>query len=100
MPTVLFNAPFPPAVKQVASGSGTLLGVHSTVPNAYRHRADAGAGGAFPFEASFFDGDPNNGGTKLCDIAADDSPALNVAFTHGLYVRQTKGGELNISFTS
>jgi hypothetical protein len=105
MPVVRINNMFLPAVKQVATGSGSLQSVYSTVPDAFKHRADEAGGAAFPVEVTLYDGDPNNGGTPLTSINADNfnvsdySPAITLPFTHGLYMKQTKGGEVSVSYT-
>jgi hypothetical protein len=105
MPTARINNPFLPATKQVAAGAGTVLSVFATVPDGFRHRSDGVVGGPSPLACTLYDGPPTSGGVAIHSMTGSNSgdatqAPLNLTFSNGLYVSQTKGGEINVAYTS
>jgi hypothetical protein len=100
MPSITTSLGYPPQTQQLASGSGVLTNVAVPVPRTYNPISAVAGRTPYPMDCDLFDGDPLNGGTMLTSsVGGDQSGAISLPFSNGLYIRQRNSNSVTVTFT-
>jgi hypothetical protein len=100
MPTVTTSIGYPPETRQLASGAGTVTSAGVSVPRTYNALATLSNRTPYPMDIDLFDGDPLNGGTMLTSFGGQDqSGAISLPFSNGLFIRQRNSNSVSVTFT-